>query len=181
MPNGIDFICEDWWRYKRATIRPKTSVPGGPSACGSFYLRKHCTQFGQPQGQPEGPLIVCELAMPPSTPSWAEIKVSFTLRFSYQSPQVSSINQTEGVNLQPGLFFSDILQLKMVSEVKNQLWESAQVKWRAACRQPAGTERKTVRNYSGKIIYLPGLCKIEGKWKKGFFDKLAKTMDLSLF
>ena len=140
----------------------------GPSACGSFYLKETLySVWSASRTSRWGPLIVCELAMPPSTPSWAEIKVSFTLRFSYQSPQDSSISQTGGVNLQPGLFFSDILQLKMVSEVKNQLWESAQVKWRAACRQPAGTERKTVRNYSGKIRCLPGLCKIEGEMKKG--------------
>ena len=168
MPNGIDFICEDQWSYKRATVWPKTSVPGRPLCLWLILLEGNTVlSLVSLMDSSWGPLIVCELAMPPSTPSWAEIKVSFTLRFSYQSPQVSSISQTEGVNLQPGLFFSDSLQLKMVSKVKNQLWESAQVKWRAACRQPAGTERETERNYSGKIRCLPGLCKIEGEMKIG--------------
>jgi len=42
----------------------------------------------------------------------AESKVSFTLRVSYQSPLGGGIIQTEGVNLQSGLFFLRYFEVK---------------------------------------------------------------------
>lgn len=144
--NVIGSTCEDRWTWKNATIHPKASLPG-VSLCLWLILPEANTVFSLVSLKDShwGPLIGCELQC--LQPGWAEIKVSFTLRFSYQSLLGSGITQTEGVNLQPGLFFSDILHLKMISKGKNQLWESAQVKWWATCRQPAGTERETVRNY----------------------------------
>lgn len=145
VPNIADGICKDLWREKNVSYN--LLCIKCHCACGSFYLGKNTMLSLVHLKDILEPLIGCQLAMLPSKLSWDGSKVNFTLRFSYVSPWGGSITQTEGINLQPGLFFSDILQLNMISKVKNQLWESTQVKWWAACRQLAGAKREIVRNY----------------------------------
>lgn len=147
VPNKIYSICKYLWRGKNAIIESKSSLPGVPLYLWLIlFWENTILSLVQLQGQSLEPLTGCELAMPPSKLRWDQGLLHFkTLLLIIIGWQYYS--DWRCYPSAWAIFFSDILQLKMISKVKNRLWESAQVKCQTACRQLAGAKREIVRNY----------------------------------